>query len=228
MSFDLGVWRAAGQLITAAEATQFYSELCARPFQSFIPGQEMAGFVDSVVERFRAGHATPDLPWSAEPDVGDDCAIMPIQSSLAEYVFPIVCDLARDRRFVCFDPQASTVYQPATGNAPDNSFTLELSDGRVIAGPDLDLVLNSVRNLSGNNWFVVLERRQNFYLQAGYGDQAGAPGGRYVIEYRDGGPDKHWRAILPTPDDLPAAFAEYFQGVTGWVSRFSWSPLGIH
>jgi|ERR1700677_686781 len=225
MSFDLAVWRATGQQITAAEAAQFYSELCSRPFQSFIAGRDIMEFVDSVVQRFCAKHAATDLPWAAEPDIGEDCAIMPIQSTLAERVLPIVRDLARDHGFVFFDPQTSTVCQPAAGSVSDNPVTLELADGRVITDPDLDLVRNSVRSISGENWFVILERCHNFYLQAGYGDRAGAPGGQYVIEYRDGGPDKHWRALLSTPDKLPAVFSDYLQGETDWISRFSWSSL---
>src|SRR5258708_34115970 len=113
MSFDLGVWHPSGQRIPIDEASRFYSELCSRPFQRFIPGTGMVAFVDTVVERYRAARGASELPWAAEPDIGDDCAIMPIQSGLAGDVFPIVRDLAREREFVCFNPQGPVVYQPA-------------------------------------------------------------------------------------------------------------------
>lgn len=222
MSFDLAVWRLAEQQITADEASQLYSDLCSRPFQSFIPGPEMAAFVDAVAERFNATQTAADLPWAAEPDVAEDCAIMPIQSALASDVFPIVRDLARERALVCFDPQRSTVYQPAPIGTSSGSGTLELADGRIIDGPGQELVEESIRGLSEENWFVVLEWRQNYYLQAGFGDRAGAPRGHYVIEYRDGSPAKHRRAFSSSLDDLSVVFLAYWNGGIEWTSGFSW------
>jgi len=89
----------------------------------------MQGFVDVVVDRYGALHATSELPWAAEPDIAKDCAIMPIQSALAGDVFPIVRDLSRERGLVCFDPQGSTVYQEDMGGDPSVSTALELSNG---------------------------------------------------------------------------------------------------
>ncbi|GAA1982502.1 hypothetical protein [Catenulispora subtropica] len=227
MSFDLAVWRPSSDQLTAEEASQFYSDLCSRPFQSFVPGQEMQAFVDAVVERYSALRGTADLPWAAEPDIADDCAIMPIQSALADDVFPIVRDLSRERGLVCFNPQGPAVYQSMNGSSSGESLTLELSDGRVIDGPGDVLVGESIRGLSESNWFVVLERRKNFYVQAGYGDQAGAPRGHYVIEYRDGSPDKHWRAFSSSVDELESAFLEYLQGGMGWTAGFRWKPVSL-
>jgi hypothetical protein len=226
MSFDLAVWRPAEQQLTAAEASRIYLDLCSRPFQSFIPGPEMAAFVDAVVERYRAAQTTPDWPWAAEPDIAEGCAIMPIQSALAGYVFPIIRDLAQERALVCFDPQRSTVYQPTATGGSGGSGTLELADGRKISDPNQVLVEESIHGLSEENWFVILERRPNYYLQAGLGVPAGAPKGRYVIEYRDGSPDQHWRAFSSNLDDLLAAFLAYRQGGMEWTSGFSWKALG--
>lgn len=224
MSFDLGVWRPTGQQVTVAEASRFYSELCSRPFQTFIPGPEMSAFVDAVVEHYRTASGTSGLPWAAEPDVSDDCAVMPIQSVLADAVFPIIRELARERDLVCFDPQGSRVYQPAAvGTA--RAGTLALADGRSIDGPDRKLVEECVRGLSEKDWFVTFKRRPNFYIQVGCGDRAGAPRGRYVIEYRDGSPDKHWRAFSSDLDELVPAFLEYHQGGMQWIGGFSWKPL---
>jgi hypothetical protein len=185
----------------------------------------MAAFVGAVVERYSSAQATSDLPWAAEPDIAEDCAIMPIQSALAGNVFPIIRELARERALVCFDPQKSTVYQPASIDAAGLG-TLELADGRKIDGPDQALVEESVRGLSEDDWYVILERRPNHYLQAGLGEPAGAPRGHYVIEYREGSPDQHWRAFSSSLDDLLAAFLAYWQGGMEWTSGFSWKALG--
>jgi hypothetical protein len=190
MSFDLVVWRPSSQQITADGASRFYSALCSRPFQSFVPGPEMTAFVDAVVDGFSVARGTDDLPWAAEPDIADDCAIMPIQSAFAEDVFTIVRDLARAHALACFDPQNSTVYQPGSLDASSGSLTLEFADGRTIDGPTQDVLLEGIHGLSETNWYAILERRENHYLQAGYGDRTGAPGGHFVIEYRDGSPDE--------------------------------------
>jgi hypothetical protein len=152
---------------------------------------------------------------------------MPIQSALAAEVFPIVRDLSREQGLVCFNPQGPTVYQPAVGSTPNEPFTLELSDGRTISGPGDALIELSVRGLSESNWFVVLERRKGFYIQAGYGDQAGAPRGQYVIEYREGSPDKHWRALSSSADELVPAFLEYRQGGMTWTTEFAWRLVNL-
>lgn len=68
---------------------------------------------------------------------------------------------------------------------------------------------------------MVLERRKNFYVQVGYGDQAGAPVGHYVVEYRDGAPEKHWRSLTSSLDGLVSAFLEYLHGGMDWNSEFT-------
>lgn len=206
---------------------RFYSELCSRPFQSFVPGQEMQAFTDAVIERYSAQVGTSGLPWAAEPDIADDCVIMPIQSALGSDVFAIVRDLARERGLVCFNPQGPTVYQPTVGSDSGESYRLELSDGRSIDEPRDTLVEESIRGLSQSSWFFVLERRKNFYVQAGYGDQAGAPRGHYVIEYRDGAPDRHWRAVSLNVDEPVLAFLEYRHGDMEWTAAFKWQLVNL-
>jgi hypothetical protein len=226
MSFDLAVWRPTGQY-SAESASRFHDDLCSRPFESFIPGVEMQNFADTVVERYRALRATSDLPWASAPDIGEDCVLMAIRSRLAADVFPIVRELARERRLVCFDPQRSVVYQTASENAEaGNPLTLELPDDRVLYGPTEALIEASVRGLSEVNWFVVLERRKNYYIQAGYGSKAGAPRGKYRIEYRDGSPEKHWRTLSSSLDELVSAFLEYSRGNMELARAFVWMPLG--
>lgn len=188
----------------------------------------MQAFVDAVVERYRTLRATADLPWAADPDIADDCAIMPIQSALADDVLLIVRDLSRERGLVCFNPQGPIIYQSAIeSRGSGESFSLELSDGRTIDDPGFALVEASIRGLSEGNWFVVLERRKNFYVQAGYGDQAGAPRGHYVIEYRDGAPGKHWRALSSSVDELESALLEYLQGGMEWTAGFRWQRVNL-
>jgi hypothetical protein len=226
MSFDLGVWRYSGNGITADEARRIYLDLCSRPFESFIPGPEMAEFVAQVVERFQAAQGASETPWAVAPDIGTDCAVMPIRSAFSGEVYPIIRELASERGLVVFDPQRSLVYQPEPSSVSSQAMTLKLTDGSVVVNPSREVIESAVRRLSATDWFVILERNDNYYLQAGYGDRAGAPKNRYVIEYRDGSPDAHWRTFTQNIADIPAVFLEYLQGGTEWISRFTWSPVG--
>lgn len=225
MSSVFAVWRPTEQL-TAETASRFCNELCSRPFRSFIPSSEMQDFVNIVLERYNAVRGTSDVPWAIDPDIGEDCALMSIQSARLTDLFPIIRRLARERRLVFFDSQHSIVYQPALENIEASDLlTLEISDGRVIDGPTEAMVEGSVRGLSGANWFVILERRENQYIQAGYGEEAGAPKGTYVLEYREGSPEKHWRTLSPSLDDIVSAFLDYSRGRMDWTRAFTWTPF---
>lgn len=210
--------------MTADEASQYYRELCARPFDSFVPGAEMQAVVDAIVARYQAAVNTNDDPWAAEPDVGDDVALMAIQTPLAAIVAPIVEDEARARHLVCFDPQSNSVLEPSPDY--DHVVTLELANGRVIKNPNPDQIDQSVRRLSRTNWFAIIERGHNFYVQIGYGDNAGAPPGQYVLEYRDGSPERHWRTITPSMHESIAALQDYLQGSMNWTRKFTWKSAG--
>jgi hypothetical protein len=100
---------------------------------------------------------------------------MPIRSDVGAEACPIVRALARERGLVCFDPQFVTVYEHDLGDTSDDSCTLELADGRTIYGPGDVVVAEGIRALSDDCWKVILERRRDAYLQAGYGGRAGAP-----------------------------------------------------
>jgi hypothetical protein len=227
MSFDLAVWRFTGHAVTADEAARRYSGLCERPLESFIPAVDMAEFVGTVAERFHASSGKPDNPWAAEPDIGEDCAVIPIVSSLAPDVAPVIIDLARERGLVCFDPQSVAVYQPVETSASGGPPRLQLADGSVIHDPDRQAIENSIHGLSRKNWYVVFLRSENNYIQAGCGEQAGARSDQFVLEYRDGSAEEHWRTTTYSLEKLSFAFLEYFNGTMDWTAQFVWTRLEV-
>lgn len=222
MSRDIAVWRPNGRLIGPADAARHHAEICGRPFTSFVPGPEMSAFVDAVVNRYHETRAVSELPWAVEPDVADDCAIMAIQSALGDDMLAIVRELAEARGLVVFDPQRNVVHQ-SDGTATVGR--LELFDGGTIMSPGEDTIADAVRDLSGAKWFVVFERRPDHYVQAGHGEHAGVPAGRFVIEYRSGGPDQHWRAEDVSRVGVVQAFLRYAREDDAWSDGLSWSPL---
>jgi hypothetical protein len=223
MSFDLAVWMPNGQSLTADEATRRYAELCSRPLESFVPGKDMQEFIEEVVQCYRLVAKNDDDPWAAGPDLTDDIAIMAIRSELAPLVGPIVQDVAGRRGLVYFDPQKSFVQGPGSDQAA--SLTLELSNGEVISEPDATLIERSVRRLSDQDWFVILERAPSYYAQIGFGSQAGAALGRFVIEYRDGSADRHWRTVTASVNESVAVLLKYADGRMDWTSKFTWEQV---
>jgi hypothetical protein len=71
--------------------------------------------------------------------------------------------------------------------------------------------------------FAVLELRPSTYIQTATEDD-----GSFVVEYRDGSSDKHFRAARPMRlDDVIAAFQSYLRQDDQWRSRFEWERLDL-
>jgi hypothetical protein len=185
----------------------------------------MEDFVEAAADRHRRSAGASGAPWAAEPSLTQNSAIMTIQSPLAADVFPMILQLARERGLVLFDPQSGKTYLPGPANGPENSYTLELSDNRVIFGPDRALLSKCVRALSNDRWFMILERSTGAYLQVGVGERAGVPRDRCTLEYLDAESGRHWRAVLPAPADIVSAFHEYLDGGMDWTDRYPFRPL---
>ena len=227
MSFDLAVWRDPGRRITSDEASATYAAMCARPFDSFVPSQEMAAFVQAVAARLVNDEGSPEAsPWAAEPDVDQDSVIMAFRSPIATEALPVVRELAHDRGLICFDPQASQVYQRSE-SASDESTSLELHGGRKFVDPSEALIEKSIRGISRDRWFAILELGKDRYIQVGYGENAGVPSGQYALEYRDGSRERHWRATTPDLEACVRAFLEYRAGEMNWIKRLSFRQLDL-
>ena len=72
-------------------------------------------------------------------------------------------------------------------------------------------------------WYAILELAADRYIQVGLGKDAGAPGGEYSLEYRDGGPDRHWRTLTWHVADVERAFLDFLRGDMSWTKRHSWT-----
>ncbi|MER7340909.1 hypothetical protein ABT403_24070 [Streptomyces sp. NPDC000075] len=52
-------------------------------------------------------------------------------------------------------------------------------------------------------------------------------GGDYTLEYRDGGPDRHFRSTADGPGAVVAALTGWALGEAGWEAGLAWSPLDM-
>jgi hypothetical protein len=73
------------------------------------------------------------------------------------------------------------------------------------------------------NTFVIVRHIPDIpehFLQAWHED-----GGDYVLEYREGGPDRHYATLADGPATVLAAITGWARRETGWASRFDWAVV---
>jgi hypothetical protein len=227
VSFDLYVWGSPSP-VTSGQAERICQELAAGDASSVGGDGRVPGFVQELLGRFPAleGLAAEDLeasPWDVTPEVSASHVIMTISWSRAQEVAEIVLGLAATRGLVCFDPQASVVHNPS-GQA--DRLRLQFADGGLVDRPDPAALGTLLQALSSRNWYACLESRPGWFVQVGIGPNAGnVPAGKFALEYREGAPERHRRALVASLADVVAAFEGFASGDPAWTDSFSWSQL---
>jgi hypothetical protein len=49
--------------------------------------------------------------------------------------------------------------------------------------------------------------------------------GKFAVEYRHGGPDRHFRCVVDTIDDVVRVFVAFASGSDHWKTLLLWEPL---
>jgi hypothetical protein len=101
---------------------------------------------------------------------------------------------------------------------------LEVEGAAPIDNPTPEQVEQGLRWLeSAARGYAILEQRASDYLQT-------APNGNgaYMLEYREGSPDKHFRVSRSLPlEDVAGAFVAYLSQDAGWRSRYEWEKIDL-
>ena len=231
MSFDLAVWFEQRRP-SRAEAVEKHQRLCAGQTGVVAVHPSVATFYRALVAEFpelpgRAGAVVdPASPWSAGLDVSEGHVLMPMGWGRVGTVAPRVLELAGRHGLVCFDPQAEVVHVPPALRRPDG-LRVESCVGLPVEDPDPEAVERAVRRVSAENWFVILEGQAGRYVQVGTGAQAGAAAGGFVVEHRDGSPERHYRCVLGDVDQVVAVFADFARGQVVWSVDVTWEKLAM-
>lgn len=80
----------------------------------------------------------------------------------------------------------------------------------------------------GGDRFLVLQRIPDLpdvFAQVWH--EAGDAGGDYTLEYRDGGADRHFQAVVDGPEAAVAALTAWAREEAGRDGRPAWSPLDL-
>jgi hypothetical protein len=226
VTFDLYLW-ASPSPVTADQADAICQRLAEGGQSATAPSPRILEFASDLLARYPRLEdvASPeDSPWSMSPDVTPDRVILCMGYSKAPQASTGILELASRHRLVCYDPQGGQVHHPAQATVA-GLLRLESCDGGRAADPSAGEIERQVRRLSRANWYTRLEREEGIYVQAGLGPGARAPEGTYCLEYREGSPGQHYRALVDNLDDITAAFTGFASGQDGWKSARSWTRL---
>lgn len=234
MSFDLAVWAEKAPL-DAAAAEQKYRRLCEGDRSELTPDSRVEAFLADLLGRFPEQVDISDddvesYPWAAKIDRSSGHVLMSITRPRADDATPVVRDLAASHGLVCYDPQARIAHYPPDlrpDAEPESQLRLQMADGSVVDNADQSTVRDKIGRLSPDNWYAILERAPEWYLQVGFGLNAGAPDGQFALEHRDGGADRHYRAVVADLDEVVEAFVGFAAGEQAWTDRFAWQPLDL-
>jgi hypothetical protein len=230
MSFDLGVWFEP-EPITDQRAVERYQSLCDADADSATPTHpRAAAFYRDLTELFPDLDATADAetiersPWTAGLSTTPASVIMAIAWSRAAEVADIVRELADRHGLICHDPQSGATSHPDVAHTGQR-LSLSSCNGSRSINPAPAHIEQTLRRLSIDNWFVILEQHDGWWIQVGYGDQAGTRPGWYALERRDGSAEHHYGTTVSDLNDVIKAFQQYAQGDESWTRRFAWNKI---
>lgn len=93
--------------------------------------------------------------------------------------------------------------------------------GEIWDDPSEDLLLEVLSDIErGGELFLVVDRladpdRQTYM-------QTILEGGVFVVEHREGSPDRHFRAVTSSKDEVHAAFVAWAAGDEAWRQVLAW------
>jgi hypothetical protein len=231
VSYDLAVWegtRPADDHAAALEFQRLYDRYLESDEQ-VEPTSRIVAYVTALLERYPDidTAAGEDSPWSTGPLMSEargPLVYFPIVWSRCEEVAAWAAGLAEQHQLNCYDPQREQLRTPA---ARPWRFELTSERGRTFHDPDADTVRKVLVRLSNDNYFAILTRADDWYIQAGYGQPAGTRPGWYVLERRDGAPDRHFRAELTNIQDVVRGFVCFLEDDPSLTARYSWRPYAV-
>jgi hypothetical protein len=231
MSYDLAVWegdRPTNDAAAAAEFDALYARFVESE-ESVEPTARIAAYVAALLDRYPdiGTDAGEDSPWSTGPllsEASGPLVYFPMVWSRCDEVSAWAAEVAEQHGLNCYDPQME---QLRTSWSQPWRVALTSAHGRVLRDPELDIVRRVLTRLSADDYFAVLTRSDDWYIQVGYGERAGVRHGWYALERRDGSPEEHYRVELTSVEDVIDAFDGFLRQDSAISLRFAWQPYAV-
>jgi hypothetical protein len=164
--------------------------------------------------------------WSFTPVPSESVLALSCVWSRADEVGAAVTSMASDHGLVCYEPGYHILNPNAAGYVPGFTLTSPALLPAVL-DPDARRVEWIARQLGDENHFAVLERADGWYVQVGYGERVGVPAGTYVLEYREGSADRHFRTETRDVAEATRFLQEFLAGKERWKHRHAWRTLKL-
>jgi hypothetical protein len=224
VSFDLGFWWEP-QPISSVEAEQKYLAMVEGRTGVVEENVALEEFFNDLNGRF------PDLteetletsPWSSPVYRTNECIIVSMPYSRGAGMVDGLRKLAAGHGVSCYSPHSGDFSFPSEFEFPK----LQLADGSEIVRPGDLGVRRAIVGLSSDDWFAILETAPQWYIQVGFGAEEGVSAGSYVLELREGGAERHSRAISRDLGLVINAFLGFLIGDDRWRSSFHFSPVSL-
>lgn len=220
MSFDLAVWYEDAPL-SHQEAAAKYEALSRNEDIGLAEHRGLAAIHEDLVARYSMRDSSADVDrhqtiWSAAPKIVANAVRLSIVMSAATAVGPIVRGLAEREGLVYFDPQRGRARLPSTMSL------LQLYGGvfEATTKPDSERVAQAVVKTVNARSHLVLEKGTERYVQV-----SSALHGALGVEYRDGGPEHHFRYETTDISEVQDIFDSYLHDDDGWRSRYDWEQF---
>jgi hypothetical protein len=99
--------------------------------------------------------------------------------------------------------------------------------GDVVDDPSEDALFEMFEDIeAGEGTYLIVDALQDQtgqrYVQVSRNDD-----GRYVVEYRDGGPERHFGTVAPDMRSAHALVTGWAFGLPGWRDSADWQPVSI-
>ena len=107
----------------------------------------------------------------------------------------------------------------------EQTAVLRDSHGRVVTGPDPDMVAAVIQTI-GRDGFVTVTVGDAGAEATTYAQVWHRPEGIFQVEYRDGAPHRHWRSLTFSADKAAAFLTSCIEGDDEWRDRFDWQSIG--
>jgi predicted dehydrogenase len=215
MSYDFAVL--LPELVGSFEdAERLHAGMCNEVNQP--AAQKIQAFVDELNAAWGFARDDDDCILTAESDADARGTVVCTSWHSVEHNRRIMFGLTRDHGLLLFDPQQSRLYDPRGHIDVD----VELGDGTRIPYVSPALLASLLERPDAKWPWLIIERAPEEYIQSRF--DAGEP---VVVEYRDGGPDRHFGTTTTDRNVVHKVLWEWVIQQPGWGDRLTWQRIEL-
>lgn len=175
----------------------------------------VAAFVGELRHRYGLDHDGSDEALrGCEPDARG--TIVTVSDGLASIVAPLLLETARDHDLAVYDPQLLRLYDPRDRIDLD----VQVGGDTLIPFVTERLISELFGTLDPEEPFIIFARADEVYMQV-YVD-AGEP---VVVEYRDGGEDRHFHAETEDSQLAQRVIWAWATNSSDWRDHLEWERM---